>query len=113
MLRHALILYAAFAFAGAGVAKAQIPSSSGTAVQETPVNRRCDSVQRRVAKQERALATADESIANTRTAREGCSSKSACARYDQAIKSMEARRSRHDLRLAKFRTEAEKVCKPR
>jgi hypothetical protein len=96
------------------LAGAQIPPPGATtpqAASAAPVNRKCVSVQRRVAKEERALAVASESISTNRRAREGCPNKSTCTRYDDAIKAMEARKARHDTRLTKFKIEADKVCK--
>jgi hypothetical protein len=104
----------ALAFGLSGFATAQIPPPGATppqAAQAAPVNRQCVSVQRRVAKEERALALASESISTNRRAREGCPNKSTCSRYDDAIKAMEARKARHDTRLTKFKIEADKVCK--
>jgi hypothetical protein len=86
-------------------------NASGTTSSKPAVNRKCDSWQRRVAAEEKSLADASDSIAKDKKARESCATKGACARYDQAIKSMEARRSRHETRLGKFRIDAEKVCK--
>jgi hypothetical protein len=83
---------------------------TGTAAKPA-VNRKCDSWQRRVAAEEKSLVDASDSIAEDKRARESCATKGACARYDQAIKSMEARRSRHETRLARFKVDAEKACK--
>jgi hypothetical protein len=110
---HARLVAVAFAFSLAGLAKAQIPPPPAVAAEPSPapVSRQCESAQRRVAKEERALATADEAIAASRKARQTCASRGGCARHDQAIKATEARRSRHDARLGKFRLELAKACK--
>jgi hypothetical protein len=83
---------------------------TGTAAKPA-VSRKCESLQRRVAKEDRSLTDASDSIAKDTHARESCTTKGACERYDQAIKSMEARRSRHETRLARFKTDADKACK--
>ena len=110
---HVRLVAAAFAFSMAGLATAQIPPPPAVTgeANPAPVSRQCESAQRRVAKEDRALATADESIAASRKARETCASRGTCARHDQAIKAGEARRARHDARLGKFRLELAKACK--
>ncbi len=91
---------------------AHAQDSSATATLSKPAaNKKCDSWQRRVAAEQKSLVDASDSIAKDKRARESCATKGACARYDQAIKSMEARRSRHETRLGKFKIDAEKACK--
>ena len=90
---------------------AQIPPLAAEQPQST-ANKKCDSMQRRIAKEQKSLATFDETIATDKKGRETCASKPMCARYDQAIKAMEARKAQHETRLAKFKSEAEDVCKP-
>ncbi len=89
---------------------AQIPPPTG---EQSPsaANRKCDSMQRRIAKEQKSLASFDETIATDKKGRETCASKPMCARYDQAIKAMEARKAQHETRLAKFKSEAENACK--
>ena len=43
----------------------------------------------------RSLTAATDSITKDKKARESCSSKSMCARYDTAISAMEKRQARH------------------
>ena len=88
----------------------QIPPPTGEQSQSA-ANRKCDSMQRRIAKEQKSLASFDETIATDKKGRETCASKPMCARYDQAIKAMEARKAQHETRLAKFKSEAENVCK--
>ena len=84
---------------------------SATATLDRPVaNKKCDTWQRRVAKEEKSLADASDSIARDTRGRESCATKGACERYDQAIKSMEARRLRHETRLAELKSDAKKAC---
>jgi hypothetical protein len=90
---------------------AQIPPPAGDQSQSA-TNKKCDSMQRRVAKEQKSLASFDETIAADKKGRETCASKPMCARYDQAIKAMEARKAQHETRLAKFKSEAEDACKP-
>ncbi|HYT97106.1 MAG TPA: hypothetical protein VEO36_07275 [Casimicrobiaceae bacterium] len=102
---------ALFALTFALPAAAQIPPPEA---EHSPsaANRKCDSMQRRIAKEQKSLASFDETIATDKKGRETCASKPMCARYDQAIKAMEARKAQHETRLAKFKSEAEEVCKP-
>jgi hypothetical protein len=107
------IAFAVFGLAVAGLSSAQIPvpGSAGTSASQAALpNKKCDSAHRRVAKEERSLASADETIARDKEARAACGSKTACARFDQAIKAMEMRKSRHETRLAKFKADVDKVC---
>jgi hypothetical protein len=102
---------ALFALAFALPTAAQIPPPPG-GHSPTASNRKCDAMQRRIAKEQKSLASFDETIATDKKGRETCASKPMCARYDQAIKAMEARKAQHETRLAKFKSEAEEVCKP-
>jgi hypothetical protein len=95
----------------ANSAHAQDNSATATLSKLAPANKKCDSWQRRVAAEQKSLVDASDSIAKDKRARESCATKGACARYDQAIKSMEARRSRHETRLGKIKIDAEKACK--
>ena len=95
----------------APAAFAQIPPPAGEQSQSA-ANKKCDSMQRRIAKEQKSLASFDETIATDKKGRETCASKPMCARYDQAIKAMEARKAQHETRLAKFKSEAGDVCKP-
>jgi hypothetical protein len=114
------VTVAALALALAAPARAaDAPAPPGTApagggtpgAAAAPVSKKCATVRRRVEKEEKSLATATEQIARDREARVGCSPKSACDRYDHAIRSMEARKERHETRLARFRSDAERICK--
>ncbi len=88
--------------------------SSGAGRAAIPIwaNRKCDSTQRHIAKEQKSLASFDETIAADKKGRETCASKPMCVRYDQAIKAMEARKAQHEARLAKFKSDAENACKP-
>lgn len=98
------------AIAVASQSHGQIPSKD--AGVSTGQNKKCDTLERRIAKEQSSLASFEQTIATDKRGRESCSTKPMCARYDQAIKAMEARKKEHEARLAKFRTEAEQTCKP-
>ena len=75
-------------------------------------NRKCDTLKRRIAKEETSLAAFEQTIAEDKKGRESCSTKPLCARYDEAIKTMEARKAQHKTRLDKFQADAAEACKP-
>ena len=91
---------------------AQIPPAPAEQQSQSAANRKCDSIQRHIAKEQKSLASFDETIATDKKGRETCASKPMCARYDQAIKAMEARKAQHEARLAKLKSDAENACKP-
>jgi septal ring factor EnvC (AmiA/AmiB activator) len=93
-------------------AYAQIPPAPAEQQSQSAAKKKCDSLQRHIAKEQKSLASFDETIATDKKGRETCASKPMCTRYDQAIKAMEARKAQHEARLAKFRSDAENACKP-
>jgi hypothetical protein len=106
MLRTALCLSTLFVFAAAGTVSAEdAPKAAGH------VDRKCETAQRRVAKEEKSLAAAEQELILDRRGKESCATQGACARFDSAIKSMEARKARHETRLGKFKADAEQDCK--
>jgi len=95
---------------------AALPLSAQTVAPATAVgaaepSKSCMTARKKEDKEQRSLTSANESIAKDRKARESCSSKSMCARYDSAIAAMEKRQARHETRLARFREDVEKACK--
>jgi hypothetical protein len=96
---------------------AALPASAQTAPPATASaaaepSKACQTARKKEDKEQRSLTSANESIARDRKARESCSSKSMCARYDSAITAMEKRQARHETRLARFREDVAKACKP-
>jgi hypothetical protein len=75
------------------------------------VSKSCTTARKKEDKEQRSLTSANESLAKDRKARESCSSKSMCARYDSAIAAMEKRQARHETRLSRFKEDVEKACK--
>jgi hypothetical protein len=108
--KHSSIPLALLALAFALPIHAQDPGAKGSNA-ESRVGKKCDTLQRRIAKEESSLSSFEQTLATDRKGRETCSTKPMCARYDQAIKAMEARKSEHETRLAKFRSDAVEVCK--
>ena len=62
-------------------------------------------------REQRSLTAATDALARDRKARESCSSKSMCTRYDTAISAMEKRQARHETRLTRFKEDVDKACK--
>ena len=107
MLRAALCLSMLLAVASASAAMAEDAPAGATAAEK-----KCDTVQRRVAKEEKSLAAAEEEIERDKQGQKSCATKGACERFAAAIKSMEARKARHETRLVKLRADVAEVCKP-
>ena len=74
--------------------------------------RACDNARKKIDREEKAVAGAADSLARDRHARETCTTRSQCARYDSAIASTERSKSRHESRLARFAEEARQACEP-
>jgi hypothetical protein len=105
------LLLLALALSFALPASAQSPAPASDAGAALP-SKQCLTARKKEDKEQRSLTSASESIAKDRKGRESCSSKSMCARYDAAIAAMEKREARHETRLARFREDVEKSCKP-
>jgi hypothetical protein len=90
---------------------AQTPAPAAATGAAEP-SKSCMTARKKEDKEQRSLTSANESLAKDRKARESCSSKSMCARYDSAISAMEKRQARHETRLARFREDVEKACTP-
>jgi len=91
-------------------ASAQTPAPAAPTGATEP-SKSCMTARKKEDKEQRSLTSANESIAKDRKARESCSSKSMCARYDSAITAMEKRQARHETRLSRFKEDVEKACK--
>ena len=101
------ILLAALALSAAQPVPAQTPAAAATEPSKA-----CVTARKKEDREQRSLTSANESIAKDKKARESCSSKSMCARYDSAITAMEKRQARHETRLSRFREDVEKACNP-
>ena len=97
-----------FAFAVVFPAAAQTSAATPTASEPS---KQCITARKKEDKEQRSLNSANESIARDTKARESCSSKSMCTRYDTAISATEKRKARHETRLARFKEDAAKDCK--
>ena len=63
----------------------------------------CEHARKKIAREQRTAAEVADTLAKARRARETCVSRSACARYDEAIRDTERRQARQATRLAPLR----------
>ena len=104
---RAIALLVAVLVAPSGPASAQ-PAAP---VEAAPVDARsCAQARKKVAREQRAAAEAAGTLAKDRRARETCVSRSACARYDEAIRDALRRQGRQATRLARFEREVAGAC---
>jgi hypothetical protein len=88
------------------------PAAASGAASAAEPSKSCLTARKKEDKEQRSLTAANESIAKDLKARESCSSKSMCARYDAAIADMEKKKARHETRLARFTEDVANACKP-
>ena len=89
-------------------AQSAAPAAGAAGAEPT---KQCLTARKKEDKEQRSLTAAIDSIARDKKARESCSSKSMCARYDSAITAMEKRQGRHETRLTRFKEDVDKACK--
>src|SRR5450432_3345725 len=107
MTRTARLLPFFIALAWVWPAGAQPVANPAAAEPSKP----CLTATKKVAAEQRSLSAAVDSLAHDKKARESCSSKSMCERYDTSISATEKRRARHETRVARFKEDAAKACK--
>lgn len=76
-----------------------------------PISKQCESAKRKVDREQKALSATADGIARDQRAREVCTSRNACSRYDTAISDAQRRMVRREARLVRFRDEASASCK--
>ena len=103
MIDVRLALLALLAMMLAAPLRAQTPGVA-------PISKQCEAAKRRVDREQKALATTADGIARDQQARASCTSRSVCARYDEAISDAQRRMARREARLARFRDEARASC---
>ena len=86
-------------------------TSSSDAGEAQSASKKCDTLKQRIAKEQSSLASFEQTIATDKKGRETCSTKPMCARYDEAIKKIEARKAQHEARPEKFKSDADAACK--
>jgi hypothetical protein len=106
----AMLFVATFALPAPAQPALPTPSpAANTTAQEPP--KQCLTARKKEDKEQRSLTAATDALARDRKARESCSSKSMCTRYDTAISAMEKRQARHETRLTRFKEDVDKACK--
>ena len=90
---------------------AQTAPTAPDLAQPPAESKQCAAANRKVDKEQKALASAQDLLAKDKKGRESCSSESMCSRYDSAISATEKRKTRHETRLARFKEDADKACK--
>jgi hypothetical protein len=104
---RAFALLVALLVAPSGPASAQ----PATQAEAAPVDdRSCAQARKKVAREQRTAAEAADTLAKARRARETCVSRSACARYDEAIRDALRRQGRQATRFARFEHEVAAAC---
>jgi hypothetical protein len=91
----------------AGSAAAQPAPAAGPADASA---KSCEHARKKIAREQRTAAEAADTLAKARHARETCVSRSACARYDEAIRDTERRQARQATRLARYEQEVAAAC---
>lgn len=71
----------------------------------------CVAAGKKLDREQASLDKAHSEVARYDKLQQGCSTKSACARYKSAIESLEKRVARHERRIEKFTTARDKACK--
>lgn len=111
--RLALLALMAMTLAEPGRAETPGTVSAGQSADAAAVSKKCESARRKVEREQKALASTTDGIARDQRAREACTSRRVCSRYDSAITDAQRRVVRREHRLARFRDEAGEVCKQR
>jgi len=108
MRTRIIVMLLATGLAHPGLAR----TSSSDAGEGPGANRKCDTLKRRIAKEQSSLASFEQTIAADKKGRETCSTKPMCARYDEAIKPIGARKAQHEAHLEKFKSDLDAACQP-
>ncbi len=101
----------AVAWASMVVAQGTPPAAPPPSASAEDPSKPCVTARKKLDKEQRSLAAATDALARDKKARESCSSKSMCARYDTSISATEKRKSRHETRVSRFKEDADKACR--
>ncbi len=102
-------LACSFALPHASVAWAQgAPAATPAAVASS--GKPCDNARKKVAREQRTSAEVADALAKSQRARATCTSRTTCARADEAIRDTERQQSRQATRLARFEQEVKVEC---
>jgi hypothetical protein len=111
--RLALLALLAMMLAAPGRAQTPPVMPAEQPAVAAPIDKKCVSAKRKVDREQKALAATNDGLARDQRAREACTPRSVCSRYDAAIADGERRVGRREARLARFRDEAREACMPR
>ena len=103
-----MLFAVAFALPASAQPAALAPGANATGPEPS---KQCVTARKKEDREQRSLTAATDTLARDRKARESCSSKSMCTRYDTAISAMEKRQARHETRLTRFKEDVDKACK--
>jgi hypothetical protein len=109
--RLALLALLAMMLAAPGRAQTRHVVPAEPSPLAAPIGKQCESAKRKVDREQKALSATADGMARDQRAREVCTSRSVCARYDTAISDAQRRIVRREARLARFRHEASVSCK--
>jgi hypothetical protein len=87
------------------------PDSAQSSPPTSPISKQCESAKRKVAREQKALSATADGLARDRRARETCTNRNACSRYDSAIDDAQRRMVLREARLTRFHHEASALCK--
>lgn len=92
---------------------AAVALAAGALAQTPPgTSKRCESAKKKIERERKSVDAAAESIAHDRHARETCTSRSLCSRYDASIVATERRKGRLEARMNRYQDEARDACAP-
>src|SRR4029079_11049024 len=86
-----LALLALWAMTLAMPGRAQTPAPAEPVPAAAAVSQQCEAAQRKGVREQKALTATADGITRDQRAREGCTSRSVCARYDDAIRDAQRR----------------------
>jgi hypothetical protein len=94
----------------AAIAALALGVVSATAADTVSAPSQCVKAKRKVAKEEKWTTAGEATLERNRKARDVCTTRAVCERYDARLHALEMRKARHDSLLAKSRSEAASAC---
>jgi Skp family chaperone for outer membrane proteins len=110
VVRAVGVLALASAASGTAFAQAATVAPATVTPQAAKPTKACENARKKVAREQRTMGEVADALARAQKARATCTSRSACARYDEAIRDTERRQSRQETRLARFGREVAAAC---
>jgi hypothetical protein len=110
MRARRLALALTLALVGVVPTPARAQAGPAQASAAGPASKRCNAMHAKVAREEKARNATSEAIAKELRGRETCTSKSQCARYDSALRSLDKRLAQQQARVDRFGGEVRSTC---